>query len=81
VKWRLKEKYTVNEIKSLLLAKTDEVDKLLVKLTKRKREKTQIMKEEMRKGLSQQTPMKLRGLLGDASKTHILITGKSRRNF
>jgi hypothetical protein len=47
-----------NETKGCFFEKINKIDKPLIKLTKRNREKTQTNKTRDKKGISQQIPMK-----------------------
>jgi hypothetical protein len=60
----------------LFFEKINKIGKPLANLTRRKKEKTQINKLEIRKGISQDITMKYRGSLGNTSKTYIQINWK-----
>jgi hypothetical protein len=63
----------INKTKSWFFEKISKIDNPLANLTKVKREKSQVKKSEMKKGISPQTPMKSRRSLGNTSKTYIQI--------
>jgi hypothetical protein len=60
----------INETKNWFLKKINKIDKPLINLTRRKREKTQVIKLEIKKGISRQIPMKSRRSLGNTLKTY-----------
>lgn len=61
--------------------KRNKIDELLAKLTKSKREKTQLIKLEMKKEKSLQTSQKSNRSLGTMLKTYTPISWKIQKNF